>query len=102
MTAGVPLQERIPVAAPDHLDGVPAGPSEYPLQFLNDLAVAAYRTVEALQVAVDHEHQIVEIFPSGERDGAQAFRLVHLAIAAEHPDLAALGLSKAAVLEVFS
>ena len=53
---------RIPVAAPQDLDDVPAGSAECRFQFLHDLAVAAHRTVQALQVAVDDENQVVEIF----------------------------------------
>ena len=47
-------------AAPDHLDHVPAGAAEIGFQLLDDLAVAAHRAVEALQVAVDDEDQVVE------------------------------------------
>jgi hypothetical protein len=54
-------QQRIPVAAPEHLDDVPAGAAEGGFQFLDDLAVAAHRAVEALQVAVDDEDQVVEL-----------------------------------------
>ena len=45
-----------------HLDDVPAGAAEGGFQFLNDLAVAAHRAVEALQVAIDDEDQVVELF----------------------------------------
>ena len=53
-------QQRIPVGAPDDLDDTPAGTAEYAFQFLDDLAVAAHRTVQPLQVAVDHENQVVQ------------------------------------------
>src|SRR5207248_571616 len=82
-------QERVPVAAPDHLDGVPAGAAESRLQLLNDLAVAADRAVEALQVAVDDPDEVVESLARGQRDGAERFGLVALAVADEAPDLAA-------------
>jgi hypothetical protein len=91
-------QQRVPVAAPDDLDDVPAGAAEDRLQLLDDLAVAAHRAVEPLQVAVDHEHQVVEALAGGQRDGAQGLRLVHLAVAEEGPDLAALGVDEAASL----
>ncbi len=56
-------------------------PRKFGLEFLHDLAVAAHRPVEALQVAVDDEDEIVELLAAGERDGAEALRLVHLAVA---------------------
>jgi pyruvate dehydrogenase complex dehydrogenase (E1) component len=48
---GVLLQQLIPLAAPDDLDDVPAGTAEERLELLDDLAVAAHRAVQALQVA---------------------------------------------------
>ena len=80
---------RIPIAAPDHFDDVPSGAAEDRFQFLDDLAVAAHRAVEALQVAVDDENQVVESLARGQRDGAERFGLVHFAVAEEGPDLAA-------------
>ena len=44
-----------------HLDDVPAGAAEDRLELLDDLAVAAHRAVEPLQVAVDDEDQVVEL-----------------------------------------
>ena len=44
---------------------------EIAFQFLDDLAVAAHRAVEPLQVAVDDEDQIVQILAGGQGDGAQ-------------------------------
>src|SRR5277367_2574455 len=58
----ITADERVPVAAPDHFDDVPAGAAEDGFQFLNDLAVAAHRTIQPLQVAVHHEDQVVEPF----------------------------------------
>ena len=62
----VALQQRIPLATPDHLDHIPAGAAEHPLQFLDDLAVTAHRAVEALQVAVDHEDQVAQLLATGQ------------------------------------
>ena len=59
-------EERIPVGAPQHLDDVPAGAAEGGLELLDDLAVAANRPVEPLQVAVDDEDQVVELLARGE------------------------------------
>ncbi len=93
-------QQRVPVAAPDHLDHVPAGAAKIGFQFLDDLAVAAHRAVEALQVAVDDENQVVQALASGHADGTHRFRLVHLAVAHEGPYLAAIGRDQAAMLQV--
>src|SRR5208337_5329994 len=84
----VPGEEPVPAGTPQALDDVPAGAAEVGLELLDDLAVAAHRTVEPLQVAVDDEDEVVEPLTSGERDRAERLRLVHLAVAAEHPDLA--------------
>ena len=84
---GVVLEQRIPARAPDHLDHVPAGAAEVRLELLDDLPVPAHRTVEALQVAVDHEHEVVELLATGQGDRAHRLRLVHLAVAHEGPDL---------------
>jgi hypothetical protein len=54
-------EQRVPAAAPDDLDDVPAGAAEEGLELLDDLAVAAHRAVEALQVAVDDEVEVVEL-----------------------------------------
>ncbi len=96
----VAREQRIPVRAPDHLDDVPARAAEVRLQLLDDLPVAAHRTVEPLQVAVDDEDQVVEPLARREVDGAARFRLVHLAVAHERPHLAARGVGDAAVVQV--
>ena len=80
-------EQRIPVVAPDDFDDVPAGAAEDAFQLLNDLAVAAHRAVEPLQVAVDDEDQVVELLARGERDRAERFGLVAFAVAEERPDV---------------
>src|SRR5690606_6665788 len=97
----VTLQERIPVAAPDQFDHVPAAATEIAFEFLNDLAVAAHRTIQTLQVAVDDEDQVVELLARRQTDGAQGFGLVHFAVAAEDPDLALAGVGNAARVQIF-
>jgi hypothetical protein len=97
---GVALEQRIPVTAPDALDDVPAGAAEHGFQLLDDLAVAAHRPVEALQVAVDDEDQVVELLARGERDRTERFRLVGLAVAEERPDLAVPHRRQAAIFQV--
>src|SRR5271169_5359400 len=47
------LNDRIPIGAPDQFDYVPSRAAENRFQFLDDLAVAAHRSVQPLQVAVD-------------------------------------------------
>ena len=42
-------------------------PRKTRFQFLDDAAVAAHRTVQPLQIAVDHEDQVVELFARGQR-----------------------------------
>ena len=45
--------------APQDLDDVPARAAKRGFQFLNDLAIAANRAVQALQVTVNDENKIV-------------------------------------------
>ncbi len=78
-------EQRVPGAVPDQLDHVPAGAPEDRLQLLDDLPVAAHRAVQALKVAVDHEGQVVQALPRGDRQLAQRLRLVHLPVAEEGP-----------------
>ena len=96
----VVLDQAVPIAAPDDFDHVPAGAAEDGFQFLDDLAVAAHRTVESLQVAVDDEDQVVEFFARGQRDRAQRFGLVHFAVAEECPDFAAGRFLQAAIFQI--
>src|SRR5690606_15656688 len=74
----VEREHAVPLAAPDDLDDVPAGAAEDALQLLDDLAVAAYRAVEPLQVAVDHPGEVVEALARGDAERPDRLRLVHL------------------------
>ncbi|OPZ22811.1 MAG: hypothetical protein BWZ10_00229 [candidate division BRC1 bacterium ADurb.BinA364] len=94
------VQQGVPVAAPDDFDHIPAGAAERRFELLDDLAVAAHGAVEALQIAVDHEDQVVEPLARGQRDRAERFRLVALAVAQKGPDLAFGGVAQPAMLEV--
>ena len=96
----VPFQQRIPETAPDHLDHIPAGAPEHTFQLLDDLAVTAHRTIQPLQVAVDHEDQIIQFLATGQRQGTQGFGLVHFAVTQEGPHLAVILLDQLAVLQV--
>ena len=93
-------EQRHPNPAPEHLDDVPAGATERRFEFLDDLAVAADRAVEPLQVAVDDEDQVVELFARRQGDGAERFGLVGLAVAEERPDLGVRFRLEAAVFEI--
>ncbi len=44
----ITLEQRIPLAAPDHLNDLPSRTPEDTLQLLNNFAVAAHRPVEPL------------------------------------------------------
>ena len=54
-------EQCVPLRTPYDLDHVPTSTAEYRFQLLDDLAVATDRAVEALQVAVHDEHQVVEL-----------------------------------------
>ena len=89
---GVLGQQRVPVAAPDDLDHVPARAAEERLELLDDLPVAAHRAVQPLQVAVDDEGEVVQFLPGGQADRAERLRLVHLAVAQERPHVRPRGV----------
>src|SRR5450759_1103943 len=93
-------EEIVPLPCPDHLDDVPTGPAEGRLQLLDDLAVAADRPVEPLEVAVDDEGQVVEAFARSEAERAERLRLIGLAVAEESPDPGLGGVKLASVLEI--
>ena len=97
---GIAREKRIPIAAPDDFDDVPAGAAEGGFEFLDDLAVAAHGAIEALQVAVDDKDQVVELFARGQGDGAQGFGLVRFAVAQESPDLGVGLRDDAAIFQV--
>ncbi|MNZ88474.1 hypothetical protein D3C78_1073680 [compost metagenome] len=93
-------QQWVPETAPDHFVDVPATATEHAFEFLDDLAVAANRAVEALQVAVDDEDQVVQLLAAGQGDSAQGFRLVALAVAQEAPDFLFAWLDETTVFQV--
>ena len=93
-------EQRIPARTPDDLDDIPARATERGLEFLDDLAIAPHGPVQALQVAIDDENQIVETFANRHRDRAHRLGFVHFAIAKEAPDLAIRGRNQLPVFEV--
>ena len=97
---GVAFEQGIPVASPENFDAVPAGAAERGFQFLNDFSVAANRAVQALQIAIDDENKIVEIFARSERDRAQSLGLIRLAVSEERPDFCVGDGFEAAIFEI--
>src|SRR5699024_10504599 len=79
---------------------VPAGAAEEALQLLDDLRVATDGAVEALQVAVDHEGEVVQVVDRGGLDQTARLGLVHLAVAEERPHVLLRGVGQSAVVEV--
>ena len=94
------FEQLVPLAAPDDLDDVPAGTAEEALQLLDDLRVAADRPVEALEVAVHDEGEVVQVVQRGHLDGAAGLWLIHLAVAEERPDVLFGGVFQPAVVQV--
>src|SRR5690348_4038037 len=94
------FEQRIPIAAPKNLDDVPSCAAKDRFEFLNDLAVSAHRPIQPLQIAVDDEDQIVELFAGSESYGPQRFRLIGFAIADESPNLAVRSFFQPAILEI--
>ena len=64
-------EKLVPVRSPDYLDHSPACAAEHALEFLDDFAIAAHRTIQALEIAIDHKNQVIQFFAAGERNGAE-------------------------------
>ena len=94
------FQETVPVTAPQALDHIPARAAEQAFEFGDHFAIAAHRAIQALQIAVNNEDQIVEFLARGNRNGTGRFRLVHFAIAQKRPYFARGGFNHFAVFEV--
>ena len=67
---------------------------------MNDLAVATNGAVEALQVAVDNEVEVVEAFVGSPLQGSTALNFIHLTVAEKRPDLLVVRVFDAAVGQV--
>jgi hypothetical protein len=93
-------EQEIPLGTPQHFDHVPAGADEERFEFLDDLAIAAHRSVEPLQVTVDHERQVIEILARRERQARNRLRLVHLAVAEHTPHVPVARRCETAMFEV--
>src|SRR5690606_13263725 len=81
-------------------NNVPTRAAESAFQLLNDLAVTAHRAIETLQVAVDYEDQVVELFATGQCDGTERFGLVAFAVAQKSPNLLLAGIFDTAIGQV--
>jgi hypothetical protein len=88
-----------PSPTPDHFDDVPAAATEITLELLDDLAVAAHGTIEPLQIAAMTKIRLSSF--SRLRARWRRLRLVHLAVAAEHPHLALGRIGEASVMGYF-
>ena len=95
------LEQRVPHTAPDHLDDIPVGAAEDAFQLLDDLAITPHRAVQALQVAVHHEDEIVQLFAPRLGDGAQGLGLVALAVTHKAPHLAIAHVDQLTAVQVF-
>ncbi len=98
---GVFRQKGIPLGTPDDLDDVPARTAEICFQFLNDLAIPANRSVQTLEITVDHEDEVIQLLAACKTNGTQRFGFVHLAIATVTPGLATCRTEDAAIFKVF-
>ena len=58
----------IPFAAPNDFDNIPASAFESGFEFLNDFAVASYRTIKPLEVAIDDKNEVIKVFSGSEID----------------------------------
>src|ERR1700679_3490551 len=96
----VALKQFIPFTAPDDLDDIPACAPEKPFQFLDDLSIAAYRSVQPLQVAVNDPDQIIEAFARAKRDGAERLRFVAFTVANKAPNFCLFAADEAARFQV--
>src|SRR5664279_5472320 len=79
---------------------MPAGTGEHTLQLVDDPAVAAHRPVEALQVGVDDEGEVVQVLTGGEPDRGEGLWLVGLTVADETPHVRGGRVGQAAGGEV--
>ena len=96
----VACKQSIPVAAPNEFDDVPTRATKQFFQLVNDATIAAYRTIQSLQIAVDHPDQIVQAFARRECEGAHAFWLIHFPVAEDTPDFTVLAIEQTPVCQI--
>jgi hypothetical protein len=100
MVIGVTREDHVPLGTPQDLDYVPACACKQAFELHHDLPVAAHRAIEALEIAVDDEGEIVQLLARGERKRSDGLRLVHLPVAEDAPDAPAVAIDKAAIAKV--
>ena len=100
LAALILLKQGIIVGAPQHLNDVPACTAEECLKLLNNFAVTANGAVEALQVAVHDEGQVVELFVGCQLQRTTRFGFVHFAVAKERPHVLLGGVLNLVVVQV--
>ena len=64
------------------------------------MTVTAHRTIESLQVTVDHEDQIIELFARGQTERGQRFGLILFSVTEDAPHLASLVRQQTTMLQV--
>src|SRR5208337_3372856 len=84
----VARKQAVPIGSPYHLNDVPACAAEGRLQLLDDFASATHRAVQTLEVAIDHEDQVVELLARGQGERAHGLWLIGLSVAYKRPHLA--------------
>ena len=89
-TVGIARKQRIPVRAPQEFDDIPASATKQRLEFIDDVTIAAHRSIETLQVTVDNEDEVIEFFARGQRERGERFGFIHLAITEHAPHFARL------------
>ena len=100
MASRVSGNQRIPVRSPDHLDHIPTRAAEFGFQFLNDFTVASHGPIQPLQIAIDDENEIVELFPRRQRDRATGFWFIHFTVTHKGPDFASPIISDFTVFQI--
>src|SRR4029079_18076419 len=96
----VAREELVPLATPEDLDDVPAGATEDGLELLDDLPIAAHRSIEPLQIAVNDEREVVEALARRDVERSECLGLIALAIAEETPHALIARVLDAAVVEI--
>src|SRR5580698_8356513 len=96
----VALKQLVPIRTPDDLDNIPTGAPKHPFKLIDDPLVPANRAIEPLQVAVDHEDQVIQFLSRTKRDRPQRVNLVCLAVTHKGPDLPIRLLDQTTILEV--
>src|SRR6185312_16705478 len=69
-------------------------------QLVDNALVAAHRAVKPLEVAVDYEDQVVQLFARGDGKCAERLHFIRLAVADEGPHLTRGLLDEAAVFQI--